>query len=70
VKIAWILAMGAACAACAATERAQSRDPMTCERNPHCASQRGVYVDCSQQCSYDPACTDRCTEATIDQPKH
>jgi hypothetical protein len=56
--------------ACAATERAQSRDPMKCERNPNCAAQKGVYVDCSEQCSYDPECTDRCTSATMDQPKH
>jgi hypothetical protein len=71
-EIVWVLALalGAACVACAATERAQQRDPMTCERNPNCAAGRGVYVDCSQQCSYDPECTDRCTEATVDQPKH
>jgi hypothetical protein len=71
-EVAWVLALalGPACASCAATERAQQRDPMTCERNPNCAAGRGVYTDCSQQCSYDPACTDRCTEATVDQPKH
>jgi hypothetical protein len=72
-EIVWALALalGPACVvACAATERAQQRDPMTCERNPNCAAGRGVYTDCSQQCSYDPACTERCTEATVDQPKH
>jgi hypothetical protein len=55
---------------CAATERAQARDPMRCEQNPKCASGRGVYIDCSRQCSDDPECVQRCTEATIDQPKH
>jgi hypothetical protein len=69
---AWALAiaLGSTLLACAATERAQQRDPMRCERNPNCASGRGIYADCSQQCAYDPACTDRCTSATVDQPKH
>jgi hypothetical protein len=43
---------------------------MRCEQNPKCASGRGVYVDCSRQCSDDPECVQRCTEATVDQPKH
>jgi len=68
--LALALALGALCVACAATERAQSRDPMKCERNPGCAAQKGVYTDCSVQCNYDPACTDRCSSATVDQPKH
>ncbi len=70
-EIVWALALAlGSSVACAATERAQQRDPMTCERNPNCAGGRGVYTDCSQQCSYDPVCTERCTEATVDQPKH
>jgi hypothetical protein len=64
------LAVALATGACAASERAQARDPMRCERNPSCAKGRGVYTDCSQQCSDDPACIDRCTSATVDQPKH
>ncbi len=68
----WLVALGIVLglAHCAATERAQQRDPMRCEQNPKCASGRGVYIDCSRQCSDDPECVQRCTEATIDQPKH
>jgi hypothetical protein len=66
----WALALGPAFGDGAATEKAQQRDPMRCERNPNCAKGRGVYTDCSQQCSDDPACIDRCTSATVDQPKH
>jgi hypothetical protein len=72
VRAAWALALALAgpCVQCAAAEKAEQRDPMTCERNPKCASGRGVYVDCSRQCSDDPECVQRCTEATVDQPKH
>jgi hypothetical protein len=72
VRTVWALALGlgAACLQCAAAEKAEQRDPMTCERNPKCAAGRGVYVDCSRQCSDDPECVRRCTEATVDQPKH
>jgi hypothetical protein len=68
----WALAvaLGAACLACAATERAQARDPMKCEQNPNCAAGRGAYMDCSRQCADNPECVDRCIEATTDQPKH
>jgi len=69
VGLAVAIALGVACSACAATERAQQRDPMMCERNPACASERGAYADCSRQCSYDPVCTDRCAEAAIDQSR-
>ena len=64
------VALSVACLHCAATERAQQRDPMRCEQNPKCASARGVYLDCSRQCSDDPECVQRCVDATVDQPKH
>jgi hypothetical protein len=72
VRLAWLLLFAgiAFAGGCAATERAAARDPMKCERNPQCASARGAYADCSEQCSYDPACTERCLEAAPDQPKH
>jgi hypothetical protein len=53
-------------AGCGAAERAQQRDPMRCERNPNCASGKGIYADCSMQCSYDPECTKRCESTAID----
>jgi hypothetical protein len=46
---------------CAATERAASKDPMKCERDPKCPD-KGRAADCWTQCSDDPACVDRCRE--------
>jgi hypothetical protein len=65
-----LLAAMASIAGCAATQRAAAHDPMKCEQNPDCAARRGAYMDCSRQCADDPACVDRCIEATTDQPKH
>jgi hypothetical protein len=55
---------------CHAAERAAAKDPMTCERNPNCAAQRGAYADCTKQCVDNPECMDRCQQATVDQSKH
>jgi hypothetical protein len=63
-------ALGVSLLHCAATEKAQQRDPMRCEQDPKCAAARGAYVDCYRQCSDDPECVQRCLDATVDQPKH
>ena len=64
------MALALTCVACAATEKAQQRDPMRCEVNPECAKNKGAYTDCTKQCVDDPASMDRCNSATVDQPKH
>jgi hypothetical protein len=33
---------------------------MKCERDPKCDKKRGRTMDCSMQCSDDPACVERC----------
>jgi hypothetical protein len=52
--------------ACAASERAASKDPMRCERDPKCAARHGKAHDCATQCSDNPACMDRCREMETD----
>jgi hypothetical protein len=66
IRWTFLLVVLSALAGCGAAERAQQRDPMRCERNPNCASGKGIYADCSMQCSYDPECTKRCESTAID----
>jgi hypothetical protein len=52
--------------ACAASQKAAAKDPMSCERDPNCSKGRSSYIDCTKQCVDDPACTDLCREMQID----
>ena len=56
VLLVLLLAVGG----CRAAQRAASEDPMKCERDPKCDKKRGRTMDCSMQCSDDPACVERC----------
>jgi hypothetical protein len=49
---------------CGSLESNAAKDPMKCERDPKCAKHSKDY-DCSQQCSDDPACVDRCREVNV-----
>ena len=62
--------LGAALPRSAPPPRRRSSATRCVRAQPELRAGRGVYADCSQQCSDDPACIDRCTEATVDQPKH
>jgi hypothetical protein len=46
--------------ACAASEKAAAKDPISCERDPSCARFKGRYPDCTKQCNDDPECITRC----------
>jgi hypothetical protein len=64
----WAIVLGLVLlAGCGATERAASKDPMRCERDPSCAKARGSYADCNKQCSDDPECVDRCRQMQTDR---
>lgn len=52
---------------CGAVQRAAAEDPMRCERDPKCEKRRARTQDCSVQCSYDPACTERCEQVQAPQ---
>jgi hypothetical protein len=56
------LALGAGAPACGGPQSAAAKDPMKCERDPACASQRGRYPDCTRQCADDQECEKRCEE--------
>jgi len=60
--LAWLAAVGAASAGCAAAENAAAKDPMRCERDPSCSRARGSYVDCTRQCVDDQECERLCEE--------
>ncbi len=45
-------------------ETAAKRDPLKCERDPKC-QQKSRAADCSQQCSDNPSCVDRCREMNV-----
>ncbi|HVJ90216.1 MAG TPA: hypothetical protein VM580_10470 [Labilithrix sp.] len=47
---------------CSVAQRAAQEDPMKCERDPKCEKKRGRTMDCSLQCSDDPACVERCEQ--------
>ncbi len=60
--LALVLTSLAGLAGCRAAQRAAAEDPMKCERDPKCEKKRGRTMDCSRQCSDDPACVERCEQ--------
>lgn len=60
--LALTLVMIPSLAACGSMQRAAQEDPMRCERDPKCDKKRGRTMDCSMQCTDDPACMDRCEQ--------
>ncbi len=62
----WGVALGLACcvlaSGCKSMVAAAQADPMRCERDPKCQKRRGRSMDCSTQCSDDPACVERCEQ--------
>lgn len=61
VLVALVLAIPVL-AACSSAQKAAQEDPMKCERDPKCEKKRSGTVDCSRQCSDDPACVERCEQ--------
>ena len=45
---------------CASTQAAAAKDPLRCERDPSCAKAKGRIPDCTQQCTDDWECIQRC----------
>jgi hypothetical protein len=62
--VGWLLALAvvAVPAACASVQNAAARDPMKCERDPHCSRGRSSYADCTRQCADNPECVGRCEQ--------
>lgn len=54
--------LGVLACACGSAQGAAAKDPMRCERDPSCASQRGRYPDCTRQCADDQECEKRCEQ--------
>lgn len=65
-RLALVTAMVFTSFGCAAAQRAASKDPMRCERDPKCSKKNSDAFDCSRQCNDDPACMDRCEQ--VQQP--
>ena len=59
-ELSGAVALAALLLGCASIEKAAHNDPMRCERDPKCEKKRTGIVDCSRQCSDDPACVERC----------
>ena len=55
---------------CGSLEKAASKDPARCERDPDCAATRAPGRDCYTQCNDDPPCVDRCREMSPDSLGH
>jgi hypothetical protein len=70
VPVALLALFVALLAGCGSAQRAASKDPMRCERDPACAKARGSYADCSKQCSDNPECVDRCRQMQSDRLGH